>query len=301
MQIYSTLLDVLILTDKSKVVCIISDLVAVSDSVKGKYGPLCISVQKFGHEILLDIKPSFVCDLLPGLGVNHFASIVSKVYKAIAISAFKKSGDNFDLQKWEKLVGISLVDALLSSSFLIHQNALSYWLPVNLNLHSTVFPRLLYLLKTRSSYARVDDICTSAQIGVLQTARYEKIIGFKEMDLVVVNQAFSSLNNTTRRNAFWLVCKVPKKTEPISDQEFALMRNHLPMNMNMDFTAFRYELISAVRYFLERLCSSISTEENQVLCCFMLLNVILDSVLVLHLSIYQFAANVSLSVIICYA
>ena len=265
MQIFAIILDILLLTDKSKIINIVKHLVTTSNSVKGKYGPLCICIQKLGCKVVFDENPCFVQDLVVGLGINHFASAVSKVYKAVALTLFPKPKDSFDLLKWEQILGLPLVNALLNSSLLIHQNALSYWVLINLNLHSSILPRLLYLVSNNFPEKNIDELRISAQIGIYKIARNNKVMHFKEMEPYILNQAFSSHNNTIRANVFWLVCKNPKKCEQISELELLLLQQHIPMNMNMDCTSFRNDFISAVNYFLERIYYTLITEEKQVL------------------------------------
>ena len=188
------------------------------------------------------------------------------MYKAIAFSTFKNKG-TFNAQKWENLLGCPLVGALLSDTPLIQQNALTYLVPVNINLNSTVLPLLLQCISRGVGKDKVMacyDAKLTAIIGVLKVARSTGKIEFEKLDLEIIHQAFSSYQNETRANAFWVVCKRQRKADLVSEAELRFLFEKIPLNMNIDCTAFRHEFSSCLIALFERIQCSVLAGAKQV-------------------------------------
>ena len=213
------------------------------------------------------MEPLFTHNIISSLGINHLASSVARVYKAIAHSAFKKNEQLFDVLKWENILGQPLVEALLNGSSLIQQNALSYLVPVNIELDGSVLPKLLHCISSSTSEDALvvtDDAKLAAVIGVIKVARASGKISLDNVELKLVRQAFTSHHNEIRANAFWVICKGPKKSDLILQEELSFLYEQIPLNMNIDCTAFRHELISCMNTMLERVQCSVVASLKQV-------------------------------------
>nr|XP_018666712.1 thyroid adenoma-associated protein homolog isoform X2 [Ciona intestinalis] len=262
-QVFSLLLDLNNMVNGSNNLPsqLCDQLVSSPVFVKGKYGLLQILVSKYGADIILKNQPTFLDAIIPCLSANHTAPVVSKVYKAIILSTCEASDSReFDLKVWEKVAASSLIKALLSPDPFTRQQALHFWLPVNISLHANVFDKTVCLLKPSTTYSDEENsLRLFATIGVMKAARNNHIVTFQNMDHEILKQSLKSFDNETRGLAFAVVCG-SKQSEVVTDVEFSLLRDHIHLNLNSDSSTFRHEFNFAIRQLLIRVqCTLIAS------------------------------------------
>ena len=272
MQLFSHILDVMLVTDQSLITSIVDNLLSTSAKIKRRYGSLSICIKKIGTDLIFKLEPQFLHNLIEGLSINHMVSSVTSLFKSVVKSLFESEKKvDFDLNKWQAVIGDPLVQALLHQSSTIHHNAVLYWVPVNLHLHASVFPKLLQLIYNSRSDSSIDTLnkCLSSKrlaalIGILKVARECGLMEMDKSNLDVIQQAISSFNEDIRANGFSVICKVSKLSNRITDDEFNILYQHIPLNMNVDSAGFRNEFLSCMKVFLTHIHCSLVFQKKQV-------------------------------------
>ncbi|CAK8695119.1 unnamed protein product [Clavelina lepadiformis] len=250
------------------IISLFDHLLNTSDFVKGKYRPLALLISKFGARFMFDVEPNFLQCLIPVLGINHLAPAVSKVFKATMESLFPQKASVFNEILWKEKIGSVVVASLLSETPSVRRNSMQYWIPVVINTKKEVFLLLTELLATTveancDTTARTCPMYIASMIGVYKAARSGGIINFHDINPGVLKSGLMSYDNCIRADAFHVICKTRKKSEPLVSLEFDILRKHIGSNLNSDSASFRLDFIFSISVLLSRIQLSIISSVKQ--------------------------------------
>jgi len=242
-------------------------LLSTSAYIKGKYGPLLVIIEQCGSTLILQQAPKFIDSLVPCLALNHLAPVVSRVYRAVIRSLLSNHAEDV-LCVWKAKIAPDLVNAIVSSNQVARKNILQYWVPVHLDLDRRIFALLVHSIASHKTIKgceqKLDSVRLPCIIDIMKLARCKGIVRFEDMDKFFLRHGIKAADNHVRANAFLSICKTNKLSTLITNVEFLMIRENLPLNMNIDCASFRQDLVFCINFFIRRALCSLASSVKKV-------------------------------------
>ncbi|GAB6020629.1 hypothetical protein CHUAL_003302 [Chamberlinius hualienensis] len=259
-QCYRTLIDIHIgecayrNISGSLIEVLLKNVMEESWTAKSKYPQLSFLIKHIEFENILKSYPAILSNLSLSLASNLLASASSDVYNII-LKKFARENHHLSetdlIEIWSSMFLPPLLSGLCNSNSIIRTNVSRYYLVYTLKVLPSTFHRLCCTFEETK--------LPESYLALATTYHLARNVGICSPHTVNVNSLLFCLNHSeesVRAEAFSFLCQSNKKAELLSDLEIELIRDFLPLNLNIDDAGFRHQLLSSFKLLLIRLRDS---------------------------------------------
>ncbi|XP_059154610.1 thyroid adenoma-associated protein homolog [Physella acuta] len=274
--VFENVLKVHLFVTSSSVRCdgfihsILSHLLAVSWTSKGKFSALTCCVRLIGAGEILAIQSGLSGEILKQLEEQALSCYASELYSTLFSTHQKEleavdASDSYKHKLFQTWID-PVVEALCSSRQKQKQNIIEYLLPKLLKHGDHILNYMISRLSVHNTDQ--DETCYGAIIMCLRRARALGLLKTQvdkgslwcgQLHPDVLKAALCSLDQQVRLDAFALLCENNRTTESITSFEFNMLKFFIPSNLNNQSPAFRQAFLALLKKFFSRMKESLTT------------------------------------------
>lgn len=210
--------------------------------VRARYVLMAAILEHLSLETVSERCHLIMDDVCRCLATNYLTPSAAHVHQCI-LNIFSKQPNGCEL--WKEFCWPYLLSCLMSENSLTSRNASQYLLVSTLK---TLSDSLNFMLAAVGG--KTSDRIIYAHLAILSAARKCDL----RVDMVMesVQSALRNQNNDFRLLAFDLLCTSPRTTDPLKLFEVDLLKQFLPLNLNVDSPPFRKQLQTSLHSALVR-------------------------------------------------
>ncbi|GIY68476.1 thyroid adenoma-associated protein homolog [Caerostris darwini] len=232
---------------------LLDPIMKLSWKVKGKYVVLSIVLQSIDYTEFLENNPDVPREVIFNLKANYASSAISEVYKTITESMKRTKEDVRALHsEWCRWWKEPVVAALLSNDKLLIQGVNNLILPWTLKIIPESYDLLLDIFEKLEDFAPT--------LMLMRMAKETGMFQVQEKEFKLIQKYLHHHNVHLRMELLSILCSSSKKSERVSENEMRLLKEFLPVNLNIDSTPFQQLLLSQMRTLLVRIRDSVVQE-----------------------------------------